>query len=122
MANDMTNRRQFLAATTCAAAFTRVPELFAADTKFDLVIKGGRVIDPSRKLDAMRDVAIAQGKIQPNGRVKIVQPVETGKVRAEGALIHRGRTVATAEGKLVDAEGKLYAHATTTCMIFPAKS
>jgi acyl-coenzyme A thioesterase PaaI-like protein len=43
-------------------------------------------------------------------------------VRAEGRVIHRGRTVATSEGYLKDGAGKLYAHATTTCMIFPAKS
>ena len=46
---------------------------------------------------------------------------ETGPVHAEGRVIHRGRTVATAEGDLKDATGRLYAHATTTCMIFPAK-
>jgi uncharacterized protein (TIGR00369 family) len=45
---------------------------------------------------------------------------DTGPVRAEGRLIHRGRTVATSEGDLKDSAGKLYAHATTTCMIFPA--
>ena len=46
---------------------------------------------------------------------------DTGPVRAEGRIIHRGRTVATSEGDLKDSAGKLYAHATTTCMIFPAK-
>jgi uncharacterized protein (TIGR00369 family) len=46
---------------------------------------------------------------------------ETGPVRAEGRIVHRGRTVATSEGDLKDRAGKLYAHATTTCMIFPAK-
>jgi uncharacterized protein (TIGR00369 family) len=45
---------------------------------------------------------------------------DTGPVRAEGRIIHRGRTVATSEGDLRDRAGKLYAHATTTCMIFPA--
>jgi uncharacterized protein (TIGR00369 family) len=47
-------------------------------------------------------------------------------VRAEGKLIHAGRQVATAEGRLVGPDGQLYAHATTTCLIFdrtaPAKS
>jgi len=44
--------------------------------------------------------------------------VETGRVRCEGVVIHRGSTVATAEGKLVVASsGKLLAHATTTCLI-----
>ena len=39
-------------------------------------------------------------------------------VRAEGKLVHAGRQVATAEGHIVGADGKLYAHATTTCLIF----
>jgi uncharacterized protein (TIGR00369 family) len=46
---------------------------------------------------------------------------DTGPVRAEGRIIHRGRTVATSEADIKDRAGKLYAHATTTCMIFPAK-
>lgn len=46
---------------------------------------------------------------------------DSGPVRAEGRVVHRGRTVATSEGDLKDRAGKLYAHATTTCMIFPAK-
>ena len=36
-------------------------------------------------------------------------------------IIHVGNRTATAEGKITDRKGKLYAHATTTCMIFPAK-
>lgn len=43
----------------------------------------------------------------------------TGPVRAEGKVIHVGRQVATAEGRIVDAQGKLYAHASTTCLVFP---
>ncbi len=39
-------------------------------------------------------------------------------VRAEGTLIHAGRQVATAQGRLVGPDGTLYAHATTTCLIF----
>lgn len=39
-------------------------------------------------------------------------------VRAEGKLIHAGRQVAVAEGRLAGPDGKLYAHATTTCLIF----
>jgi uncharacterized protein (TIGR00369 family) len=46
---------------------------------------------------------------------------KTGPVFAEGRVIHRGRQIATAEGYLKDGAGKLYAHATTTCIIFPAK-
>lgn len=42
---------------------------------------------------------------------------ETGRVRAEGKLIHLGSRTATAEGRVIDDSGKLYAHATTTCLI-----
>jgi dihydroorotase len=59
----MMNRRQFVCTATSAAAFVRIPDVLAATTKYDLIIKGGRVIDPSRKLDATRDVGIAQGRI-----------------------------------------------------------
>ena len=44
--------------------------------------------------------------------------VHSGRVRAEGTLIHMGHRVATAEGRLTAEDGRLYAHATTTCMIF----
>jgi uncharacterized protein (TIGR00369 family) len=39
-------------------------------------------------------------------------------VRAEGRVLHAGRQVATAEGRLVGPDDRLYAHATTTCLIF----
>ena len=57
-------------------------------------------------------------------KLNLVRPLtdKTGNVRAEGKVLHRGRTVATAEGRLIDAAGRLYAHATTTCMVFPAKA
>jgi uncharacterized protein (TIGR00369 family) len=43
---------------------------------------------------------------------------DTGPVRAEGRLIHRGGTVATADGRLVaERDGKLLAHGVTTCLI-----
>ncbi|GAC1418533.1 MAG: PaaI family thioesterase [Burkholderiaceae bacterium] len=44
---------------------------------------------------------------------------KTGPVRAEGKIIQVGRSVGVAEARLVDVEGKLYAHATTTCLVFP---
>jgi dihydroorotase len=56
----MVNRRQFVC-TGAAALFAYVPTARAAT--HDLLIKGGRVIDPSAGLDAIRDVAIAGGKI-----------------------------------------------------------
>ena len=40
------------------------------------------------------------------------------RVRAEGKVLHAGRQLATAEGRLVGPDGTLYAHATTTCLVF----
>jgi uncharacterized protein (TIGR00369 family) len=40
------------------------------------------------------------------------------RVRAEGRVLHCGKQLATAEARLVGPDGKLYAHATTTCLVF----
>lgn len=53
-------------------------------------------------------------------KVNFVRPItmDTGMVRCEGVVIHRGGTIATAEGKLIaESTGKLLAHGTTTCLI-----
>lgn len=45
----------------------------------------------------------------------------TGPLRAIGTVVHSGRQLATAEARIVDAAGKLYAHGTTTCLVFEAR-
>lgn len=57
----MTNRRQLLGAAAGLALLARFPSARAAT--YDLIIKGGRVIDPSVGLDGIRDIAIAGGRI-----------------------------------------------------------
>jgi dihydroorotase len=98
------DRRQFLCASAAAATtFAGVRDLSAAT--YDVVVKGGRVIDPSIGLDAIRDVAIVAGKIAAvdadigndaadtiDARGKIVAPglidIHTHAARAaEGARI-----------------------------------
>jgi uncharacterized protein (TIGR00369 family) len=44
--------------------------------------------------------------------------MKTGPLRAIGQVVHSGRQLATAEGRIVDPDGKLYAHGTTTCLVF----
>lgn len=54
-------------------------------------------------------------------KVNLVRPItlETGPVRCEGTVIHRGGKIATAEGRLIaERTGKLLAHGTTTCLVF----
>lgn len=63
----MLTRREFFHATVCAVAVSQMPRLVAA--KYNLLIKGGRVIDPSQGVNAVMDVAISEGRIadlQPN--------------------------------------------------------
>lgn len=49
--------------------------------------------------------------------VKAIGP-KVQRVRAEGRVLHCGRQLATAEAKLVGPDGTLYAHGTTTCLVF----
>ena len=53
-------------------------------------------------------------------KVNIVRPLtdKVPLVRAEGKVIHLGGRMATAEARLAGPDGKLYAHASTTCFIF----
>ncbi|MGH7004922.1 MAG: PaaI family thioesterase [Alphaproteobacteria bacterium] len=57
-------------------------------------------------------------------KVNLVRPLNpgTGMVFCEGRVIHRGRTLATSEAFLKDGKGKLLAHGTETCAIFPLES
>jgi uncharacterized protein (TIGR00369 family) len=54
-------------------------------------------------------------------KINFVRPVlpSSGIVQCVGKVIHCGRTTATSEGCLLDGEGKLLAHGSETCMIFP---
>src|SRR5579863_6498707 len=85
----MVNRRRFLsvaAASAGAAILARGRKVFAAN--YDLIIKGGRVIDPSVRLDAIRDVAIS------GGRIVAVEPTIAGDtadtIDARGKLVVPG--------------------------------
>lgn len=57
-------------------------------------------------------------------KISYVRPVvpSTGPVRCEGKLIHRGRRTATSEGRLLDAQGRLLAHGSETCIILPPEA
>ncbi|MBJ6762059.1 PaaI family thioesterase [Myxococcaceae bacterium JPH2] len=51
--------------------------------------------------------------------VNYVRPIlwDSGPLTCTGEVLHQGGRVATAQGRLTDASGKLYAHGTTTCML-----
>jgi uncharacterized protein (TIGR00369 family) len=55
-------------------------------------------------------------------KISLLRPItpETGEIRAEGKVLSSGRRVGTAEGRVMDGKGRLLAHGTTTCLIFPS--
>jgi dihydroorotase len=99
----MASRRHFLslAAATGVAYATR-PLLGAQRAPFDLVIKGGRVIDPASRLDAIRDVGIAGGRIAAvaaNLRGEAIETIDaTGKLVVPGLIDIHTHVARTAEG------------------------
>ena len=54
-------------------------------------------------------------------KVSLVRPMtaDTGPIRAEGKVVHPGKRSATAEGRIIDAHGRVFAHGTTTVLVFP---
>src|SRR5262252_3311452 len=96
----MLNRRQFLgtAAAASAAMLGHAPNALA-QMSYELIIKGGRVIDPSVGIDAVRDVAISAGKIAavaPNITADAADTIDArGKIVAPGLIdihTHAGRS------------------------------
>jgi dihydroorotase len=96
----MLNRREFVrGAASSVAGLVRMTGVPWAAARYDLIIKGGRVIDPSVKLDAIRDVAIDGGRIAGVGARITADGGETldarGKIVVPGLLdihTHAART------------------------------
>jgi len=53
-------------------------------------------------------------------KISFMRPItpQTGEIRAEGWVINCGRRVGIAEGRIIDCQGKVLVHGTTTCLIF----
>jgi uncharacterized protein (TIGR00369 family) len=67
---------------------------------------------------SMLDKGLGQTTVE--FKISLLRPitVETGRIRAEGTVLNCGRRIGTAEGRVTDAQGRLLAHGTTTCLIF----
>lgn len=82
----MMNRRQFVGAAAASVLAAQIPQARAAAT-YDLVIKGGRVINPASRLDAVRDIAIAGGRI---AAVETNIPAGGNMIDATGKIVIPG--------------------------------
>jgi uncharacterized protein (TIGR00369 family) len=90
------------------------------------VVHGGwaaTLLDSALGCAVMTTLAKGEAYTTLEIKINMVRAIttETGRVTSEARILHRGRTMGTAEAYLRDEAGKLYAHGTTTCMIFPAK-
>jgi len=88
------------------------------------VVHGGfamTLLDSAMGCAVQTMLAQGEGYTSLETSVNFVRPIttETGRVRCEATILHRGGRIATAEGKLIaEKTGKLLAHGTTTCLIF----
>ena len=103
----MLNRRQFVAsAAASVATFGRARRSVAAQApRYDLIIRGGRVIDPSVRLDAIRDLAISGGRIaavEPTIAADAPDIIDArGKLVVPGLLDIHTHTARSAEGPVL---------------------
>jgi uncharacterized protein (TIGR00369 family) len=78
------------------------------------------LLDTAAGCSVHSTLAAGEGYTSLDLTVKFLRPVtvDSGRLRAEGRVIHRGRRTALAEALLFDAAGRQVAHATSSCMIF----
>jgi len=86
------------------------------------VVHGGlamTLLDSAMACSVQTQIPAGSGYTTLEVKVNLVRPItmQTGKLRAIGKVLHGGNRIATAEGRLEDASGKLYAHGTTTCIV-----
>jgi uncharacterized protein (TIGR00369 family) len=86
------------------------------------VVHGGlamTLLDSAMTCAVQTRAAAGSGFTTVEAKTNFVRPITagTGVIRAVGKVLHVGSRLATAEGRIVDAADKLYAHATTTCIL-----
>jgi uncharacterized protein (TIGR00369 family) len=82
------------------------------------------ILDSAMACAAHSTLKQGEGYTTLEMKISYVRPVmpESGLVRCEGKVIHRGGTVITTEARLVDERGRLLAHGTETCLVFAARA
>ena len=86
------------------------------------VVHGGlamTLLDSAMGCAVQTHMPAGSGYTTLEAKTNLVRPITaaTGRLRAIGKVVHVGKRVATAEGRLEDAAGKLYAHASSTCIV-----
>jgi uncharacterized protein (TIGR00369 family) len=87
------------------------------------VVHGGfamTLLDSALGCAVQTTLAVGEVYTSLETKVNFVRPITlaTGRVTCEATVVHRGATIATAEGRLIaEQSGKLLAHGTTTCLV-----
>ena len=86
------------------------------------VVHGGlamTLLDSAMSCSVQTRMPAGGGSTTLEAKINLVRAIThgSGPLRAIGKLVHLGGRIATAEGRLQDAGGKLYAHGTTTCIV-----
>lgn len=81
----------------------------------------GTLLDSAMSCAVQTTLERGQGYTTLEYKIHLVRAITegTGPVRAEGRVVHPGRRAATAEGRLIDGQGRVLAHGTTTCLVIP---
>ncbi|GAB3994857.1 PaaI family thioesterase [Nocardioides marmoraquaticus] len=90
------------------------------------VVHGGvhsTLLDTAAACSVHTTLAVGEGYTSLDLTVKFLKPVTvaTGRVRAVGSVLQRGRRTALAQAQLLDDAGTLLAHATSSCLVFAAQ-
>jgi uncharacterized protein (TIGR00369 family) len=80
------------------------------------------ILDSAMACAVHSTLPAGQGYTTVEMKLNFVRPVlpSSGELTCEGVVVHRGATLVTSEGKLFDAERRLVAHGTETCMLLGA--
>jgi len=117
----------------CALLGYRLKEVDAGRAVFEIspaeqhynpigVVHGGiamTLLDSAMGCAVQTQMPAGGGYTTLEAKTNLVRAItsSTGTLRAVGTVLHAGKRVASAEARLVDAGGKLYAHATSTCIV-----
>lgn len=79
------------------------------------------IMDSALACAVMTTLSPGEGYTTVEFKLNLTRPIlpDRGELVCEGRVLHRGKTIATSEAFLRDSAGKLLAHGTETCAIFP---
>jgi uncharacterized protein (TIGR00369 family) len=102
------------------ALFTVVPQEFHYNPMG--IVHGGlacALLDTAMAVSVMTMLPQGVGYVTLEIKINFTKPMlsESGEMRAEGRAIHVGSKTATADGRIMDANGVIYAHGTTTLLL-----